>query len=59
MNFYKIFHIQKRIVNISQYLPKKTTRFIFRIEYLENNQRFIIYEIYPNYKNNLKKLRKK
>ena len=58
MNFLKFFHIQKRIVNISH--PKKiTTRFIFRIEYLENNSGFICHEIYPNYKDNIKKLQKK
>ena len=58
MNFLKFFHIKKRIVNISH--PKKiTTRFTFRIEYLENNSGFICHEIYPNYKDNLIKLQKK
>ena len=59
MNFCKLFHIQKRIVNISHSLRKKTTRFTFRIEYLENNSGFICHEIYPNYKDNIIKLQKK
>lgn len=43
----KIFFITKRISHIYT-LPKKTTRFTFVIEYLENNRGFITYEIYPN-----------
>lgn len=47
MNFNRLLYIQKRITHI--YTMKKPSRFIFRIEYLDNNQ-FIVHEIYPNNK---------
>jgi len=49
----KIFYITRRISHIFP-MPKKQTRFTFRIEYLPNNTGFICHEIYPNNMETLK-----